>query len=131
MNKINKDQFIDKLISAFPEIKEEVSDEDYMDSIGLQVGCFTRFTQKVIDNNVILLISECFEFVNSYIDIVEFDVENSLSITWLAKLNFDNNKEAYSLLPLKLRTLYDWLQQQYSAPLSDKVKNFLSGLDKE
>lgn len=129
MIKKNNTSFISDLINNFPEIKEEVLDEDWLNLISLQIGCFRRFTQKAIDNNSIALITKCFQFVDDNIDIVEFNVEKSLVISWLGKLNFENNKNAYQLLSSKLKELYVKLQKYYAESSSnEKLNKFLSGL---
>lgn len=131
MDKINENKFITQLIIAFPEIKEEVLDEDYRGHITMQVGCFRRLTQHALDNEGDEILIKCFGFVADWIDRVEFRVENSLTITWLGKLNFEKNKNAYSLLSPELQERYTILQNHYSAPLSPEVKNFLDNIGRE
>ena len=126
MIKKNNTSFISDLINTFPEIKEEVLDEDWLNLISLQIGCFRRFTQKAIDNNNISLVIKCFRFADDNIDIAEFNIENSLAISWLGKLNFDNNKNAYQLLSPKLKELYVKLQKHYNEPSgNEKLNKFL------
>jgi hypothetical protein len=129
MIKKNNTSFITDLINTFPEIKEDILDEDYINLIGLQIACFAWFTQKAININNIALIIKCFQFVDDNIDIVEFDVENSLTVSWLGKLNFDNNKNAYQLLSSKLKGFYSALQKHYTKPSrNEKLNKFLKGL---
>lgn len=111
MAKKDETIFIEVLICTFPEIKDEVLDEDWVDITSLQIACFTRFTQKAIDANDNDIVLRCFQFVDSNIDNVIFKVENSLTISWLGKLNFDKNKKAYGFLPPQLKELYTTLLQ--------------------
>jgi hypothetical protein len=114
MNKKDEITFIEDLITTFPEIKKEVLDEDWIGLISLQIGCFRRFTQKAIDDNNNLLALQCFKFIDDNINEVEFSIENSLTISWLGKLNFDKSKDLYNRLPKKLKTLYINLHDQYN-----------------
>jgi hypothetical protein len=72
MEKKNLKQFIEKLGDMFPEIKEELLDEDIAGLTALQIDCFTRFTQHTINNYDTDTVSKCFQFVDHEIDIVEF-----------------------------------------------------------
>ncbi len=106
-------EFIEVLVTKFPDIKEEVLNEDYHDLISLQVGCFTRFTQKAInagDRNTAL---KCFHFADNCIDTVEYGVENSLAISWAAKLKFDNHDDLYTLFPAKIKLIREGLLEAY------------------
>jgi len=128
-----KDQhsFIEDLANTFPELRDEVLDENWTGLITLKIGCFMRFTQKAIDANDIPTITNCFQFVDDNLDAVEFDVENSLTISWLGKLDFAKNKAAFNLLPAKLRNLYTQLQQWDTDPSKNQNLNtFLHHLSK-
>ncbi len=106
-------------------------DEDWAGITSLQIGCFRRFTQTAIDTNNGTLALKCFQFVDDNIDEVEFSVENSLSISWLGKLNFDKNPILFNSLPAKLEKLYIHLQNEYSKPLDKKVSDFLNDIAKD
>jgi len=130
MKKKDHQTFIDELIVAFPEIKDEVLDEDYLGLTTLQIGCFKRFTQKAIDNNDLILVKKCFDFVDSNIDVVEYNVENSLVISYLGKLNFSNDCEVDKLLTKKLRELRVTLAEYYATPSkNEKLNKFLKDLE--
>jgi len=128
-----KDQhsFIEDLVNHFPEIKDEVLDDDWTGLITLQIGCFMRFTQKAIDTNDITTIKNCFWFVDDNLDAVEFNVENSLTISWLGKLDFAKNKVAFDLLSTKLKNLYTQLRQwNTDIPKNQKLNTFLHHITK-
>jgi len=128
-----KDQhsFIEDLVNHFPEIKDEVLDDDWTGLITLQIGCFMRFTQKAIDTNDITTIKNCFRFVDDNLDAVEFNVENSLTISWLGKLDFAKNKVAFDLLSTKLKNLYTQLRQwNTDIPKNQKLNTFLHHITK-
>lgn len=97
--------FINDLILAFPEIEEEVLDEDNLNSITLQLIEFKAFTQKAIDSNDLETVKRCFEFVASNWNSIEFEMENSLTITYLAKLKIIKDSNAERLLPTMLKAV--------------------------
>ena len=135
MHKKNSEIFIDELIKAFPEIKDEVLDEDWIDLIHIQVGCLTRYTQKAIDDDNIEVALKCFQFVNNILNQVEFKIENSLVISWVFHLTFHKNMELYKLFPIKLKELkikFEELEKDYTTTSGNqKLKDFLNNLDKE
>jgi len=121
--------FIDKLVSEFPEIKDEVLDEDYEGLITLQIGCFRRFTQKAIDDSNLILVGKCFRFVEDNINNVEFPIENSLTISYLGKLNIEPNSPIERLLPKELKDIIDTLHNYYQSPSNnEKFNKFIKGL---
>lgn len=127
--KKTKAAFIEELVLTFPEIRDEVFDEDYLGLISLQIGCFRRFTQNAININDLETVQKCFDFVDNNLDIVEFDVENSLVISFLGKLNFDKNIGASKLLSSKLTEMIEVLKSYYSSFSKDKkLLNFLKDL---
>ena len=71
ITKKGDESFINELVTTFSEIKDEVLDEDWTGLIHVQVGCFTRFTQKAIDGNDLSVALKCFKFVENVIDEVE------------------------------------------------------------
>ena len=118
--------FINDLIRNFPEIKEEILDEGYTGNITLQIGCFKRFTQKAIDSYNFNTIKKCFQFVDLNIDRVEFEIENSLVITYLGDLDFSMNLKAENLLSEKLKHIIYELRKYYLSPIkNEKLRKFL------
>lgn len=107
--------FLNELIDAFPEIKDEVLDDDYEDLIALQVGCLTRFTQAAIKIEDWKTVTRCIKFVNENFDSVEFSVENSLAISYLGQLEFPRGNMAEKLLPKKLYEIREALLEYYNS----------------
>lgn len=125
----NEEVFIENLLNAFPEIKDELLEEDNLGVVTLQIACFKRFTQKTIDSNDVITLKACLKFVDENIDQVERKIENALYITYLGHLKFDTNKEAKKLLPTRLKSAIDDLANyRNSNPRTDKLKSFLNGL---
>jgi len=108
------DVFIKDLVDQFPEIMEEVLDEDYIGILTLQIGCFKRFTQKAIDLGDLETIKKCFNFVEENISVVEFKIENALFISYLDKLNFRGSSQIENLLPQTLAKVLSELKIYYN-----------------
>jgi hypothetical protein len=130
MNNLKNEQaFIKELISAFPEIKNEILDEDYAGLISLQIGCFKRFTQKAIDNNDLDVVKKSFQFVEANIGTVEHKIENALYISYLGKLNIVKNSKVEKLLPDSLkRALFELNAYNTSGSKNEKLNKFLNDL---
>ena len=125
---MNNKEFIDKLTNTFPEIKEEVMDEDFEGLITLQIGCFMRYTQKAIDTNNEISINNSFQFVLDNLESVNDRIENALYISFLNKLSFTKNISAKSLLPPKLLAAKNKMDEYDKAPHSEEVKKFLDSI---
>jgi len=128
-SKIDDVTFIKELIGNFPEIKEELLDDDLEGIITLQIGCFKRFTQKAIDNKDLNTLRKCFQFVDSNISQVNPEIENALVISYLGKLNIPKNSQVDYLLSKRLRNIIIELNDYYSSRIKNhSLKDFLSGL---
>ena len=126
---LDRDSFIASLIDWIPEIKDEILDEDYSFSIGLQLGCFKRFTQSAIDRNDMVLIKRCFSFLDSVIDRVTDDVENSLYISYLNHLDFSKNEKARKYASERVLKAIEELNSYNKTESNEKAKQFLKGLE--
>jgi hypothetical protein len=125
----DNDTFINDLVNTFPEIREEVLDEDYSGLITLQIGCFRRYTQNAIDANDLDTVKKCFRFVESNIGAVENKIENALYISYLSHLNILNNSKIKSLLPPNLKSAFIAINDyNESASKNDKLNSFLKNL---
>jgi len=123
-------EFINELVNSFPELKDEVLDEDKKNLVALQVAVLCRYAQKAIDENDSRVIERCFNFVTGMIKNTEFKVENALYISFLGKLDFSQNKRAKKLLSDDLIGAYDELQKHYqNSEKNDKLKAFLRTLE--
>ncbi len=131
MNNLKNDkEFIGDLIKEFPEIKDEVLDEDYSGLITLQIGCLTRFTQKAIDTNDLNLVKKIFLFVEADFDQLSHKVMNSLYISYIGKLKIPPRSEAEKLLPEKFKNAFVELEEHYmSGSKDEKLNKFLKGLE--
>lgn len=126
----NRETFVSYLAEKFPSIKDELLDEDYEGLLSLQIGVFRAYTQKSIDtfdNNTAL---KCFKFVDHVLSEVDNNVENSLVISFLGKLNFIKNPNLKEMLPKKLKVFIDALDNHSkSTPSNNKLDSFLRELD--
>jgi hypothetical protein len=111
MNSLKSDEvFIQDLVNFFPELKDEIQDEDYTGIVTLQIGCLMRFTQDAINSNNLDCVIRCYSFVESNINEVEYKIENALYISYLGKLDFQINRNAEKLLPEKLKIALEELK---------------------
>lgn len=126
---LDRKRFIDALTDRFPDLKEDLLDADYCFSIGLQIGCFKRYTQTAIDEKNVGVIKKCFSFVDSVIDKVTKDIENSLYISYLNHLDFSNNEGAKKYLSNKLLSIVTSLDNYSKSMSAGKANRFLNGLE--
>jgi len=80
--------FIEQLANKFPEIKDDLLDEDYEGLLTLQIGVFKNATQKAIDCGDFNLVDQ---YLNYILDkFPEFDnrIENSVILSYIGKLDF-------------------------------------------
>jgi hypothetical protein len=129
MNKEKDDKsFVNDLIKEFPEIRQDVLDEDYIGLISLQIGVFRKFTQDAINKNNLDLVTKCFQFIEKNFDVVNSDIRNSLYISYLGKLEIANNK-IKKMLPAKLKSAKEEIDIYYkSTSENDKLNKFLKDL---
>ena len=99
------DEFIQDLIKLFPEIEENILDEDNLDSITLQMIEFKVFTQKAIDSNDLPTVKKCFDFINEQFNWVDYRVKNALAITYLWHLKITLNSSVERLLSPQIKDI--------------------------
>lgn len=87
---MDKEQFLEVLCDKFPNIKEEVLDEDYQGLFTLQIGVFMRYTQEAINHHQVSTVGEHTQFITEIFDLVEEEVRNSLVLSYIGKLDFKN-----------------------------------------
>ena len=127
---IEYDDFIKLLTENFPEIKEEIIDEDYDGLLSLQIGVFRTFTQNAINKGDTSQIDRCFKFINSLLGNVEHKVENSIYMSYFSKLDFEANPTVKKLLSKEiLKNIEAIGQHERSAGDDPKLKDFLNSLD--
>ncbi|WCT10771.1 DUF7674 family protein [Mucilaginibacter jinjuensis] len=125
---MNAESFVFQLITEFPELKEDILDEELT---SLQIMSFRAFTQKAIDVNDLELVKRCLTFVDGVLDAVDPEINNSLYLSYLGKLNFKNNSHALNLLPVKLSKAISELNKAYAeSSKNDQANNFIKNLDK-
>lgn len=102
-----------------------------MGNITMQMGTFKRFTQKAIDENDIPTVEKCFEFISLYNSRVNHRIQNSIGITYLAKLIIRKNGKIEKLLPQELKNIRDSLKSYYNSMSQDEeFKKFLNEVKK-
>lgn len=122
----SKEEFIQDLVDLFPEIKDEIKEEDDPGIITLQIGCFRHFTQEAIDNRDFDTLMKCYGFVERNIALLEYKMENTLYISWLGKLDFQRNQQAEKSLPVKLKNAFEALKiYDASTSKNERLNQFL------
>ena len=106
------ESFINELVSTFPEIREYVLNEDNNGLIHIQVGDFTIFTQKAIDDNNVPLALKCFKFVEEVINKVKPKTKDALIISWIFHLYFGRNESLYAQFPPGLKEIRNKLEEK-------------------
>lgn len=124
---MNKELFLEKLISSFPQLKENILDEDYEGLLSLQIGEFRIATQQAMDEHKIQEANEYLLFIMNHFYEFDDDVQNSIVISYIQKLNFVN---------IPIPPFFDKIQKQlneyYASAYSDeKLLDFLKKIRKE
>ncbi|MEP1069417.1 MAG: hypothetical protein ABJG99_11765 [Crocinitomicaceae bacterium] len=91
--KINQKEFLKIIIDQFPEIKEEILDDDYDGLIHLQISVFARYTNNYIKIKRFDEVKRIFDFFEKVIDKVDPDTENALYVSFLEHIEFENMSE--------------------------------------
>jgi predicted nucleic acid-binding OB-fold protein len=108
--------YLQQLAEQFPEIEEELLDEDYEGLITLQTGVFKRFIQKAILDNDEPILKRSFKYLNDNFELFDDKVQNSIVVSLLEHLEL--NSTANNLLPVKIRSIIN--------QLSKKLMNFFN-----
>jgi hypothetical protein len=128
----NTKTFIAELVASFPEIIDDVLDENNLGFISLQIGCFRRFTQEAINGYDLNTVKKCIAFADANFETTEWEVTNSLSISFVGKLDFSKNRSAEKLLTDKLTGVRSQLDLYYNSLSKDeKLNKFLKDLGQD
>lgn len=121
----NKDLFIDDLIKVFPDVKEEMLDEDYSFSITLQMGRLKRYIQKAIDENNSDIFDSMVVFFVENLPLVDEKVQNAIFISFLGKLDFSGTPKFKQKLVGALGRVRADLERYYNESVSQEIQKFL------
>lgn len=126
---MNDKTFLNELIDNFPEIRDELLDEDFKDLIYLQIGCFKRFTQKAIDKEKLDVVKKCFQFIENRLDSLDQKVENAVYISYLSKLEIKKNSKTEKLLSKKMKSIiFEFEKYEKSSSKNEKLNDFLKNI---
>ncbi len=97
---ISRSEFLGILSEQFPEIKEEIEDEDYKDLIHLQVAIFARYANDQLERKRHDELHRIFDFFEKVITKVDSRTENALYVSFLEHVELEklNKNEICSLL---------------------------------
>ena len=121
----NKDLFIGDLIKVFPDLKEEMLDEDYSFSITLQMGRLKRYIQKAIDENKSDIFDSMIMFFVENLPLVDSRLQNAIFISFLGKLDFSAKPKFKQKLVRTLGKASIDLEKYRDEQLSEEIEKFL------
>ena len=111
---ISRDELLTLLAEQFPEIEEELFDEDYAGLIHLQIGLLANHTNENIEKARFDEIQRIFDFFSVVIEKLDSTTENAFYVSFLEHRNMDGNsekaKQALKLLPNKFLPEYRTLR---------------------
>ena len=123
---MNKKDFLNKLIQCFPDMKEEILDDDYNGLFSLQVGVFRDITQKAIDTHDLENVEKYTQFILDNFDNFDDDVNNSIILSYIQKLNFKDYKTPSFFMNFQ-KELKEYEQSSYT---DEKLIDFLKSIKK-
>ena len=123
---MNKKDFLNKLIQCFPDMKEEILDDDYNGLFSLQVGVFRDITQKAIDTHDLENVEKYTQFILDNFDDFDDDVNNSIVLSYIQKLNFKDYKTPSFFMNFQ-KELKEYEQSSYT---DEKLIDFLKSIKK-
>ena len=123
---MNKKDFLNKLIQCFPDMKEEILDDDYNELFSLQVGVFRDITQKAIDTHDLENVEKYTQFILDNFDDFDDDVNNSIVLSYIQKLNFKD----YKTPPFFMNFQKELKEYEQSSYTDEKLIDFLKSIKK-
>ena len=121
---MNKKDFLNKLIQCFPDMKEEILDDDYNGLFSLHVGVFRDITQKAIDTHDLENVEKYTQFILDNFDDFDDDVNNSIVLSYIQKLNFKD----YKTPPFFMNFQKELKEYEQSSYTDEKLIDFLKNI---
>ncbi|MEM0926837.1 MAG: hypothetical protein AAGJ83_12425 [Planctomycetota bacterium] len=108
---ITGDEALNKIEDEFPEISTDLHEEAIEGLLHCQIGEFSRFAQKQIDDNDRETFGRvCRIFLDLFED-ADPALENALNVSFLEHLDFSDGKHArswgYQFMPARMRQAFD------------------------
>ncbi len=89
---LDRQQLVDTLIDAFPDIRDDITDDTWSGLVHLEVSCFTRYTQAQIDAENRSELRRCFELARQFMLHGDSIVVNAMHVSYLEHLNTANGR---------------------------------------
>lgn len=123
-------QFIEQLCREFPDMANDILDEDILDIFSLQIGVFRSYTQIAIDEGDFPKVESYLKFIDPYLKNIcqksssidkASKIENSIVLSYITKLDFKNYSKSKCINEIQKEF------QEYNDSISqnDKLINFL------
>ncbi len=98
------------LLKQFPEIAEDLTDDDLAGLGYMQVACFMRYTQRQIDEGRKPELQRCFDTARRFMLEGDDELQNAMGVAYLEHLNLKDGKRprrwALAVMPEPLRSEY-------------------------
>jgi hypothetical protein len=116
-------QAVDRIEREFPEIRDELRDEDWDGLIHLQVSVFGRRLQAAIDDRDHMTFQRACTLFLELFENGDPSLVNALNVSFLEHLDFYDGKRkrqwAYLEMPPKMRSAFDAMVE-YNRRLHDR-----------
>jgi hypothetical protein len=84
---MNGEEFIASLLTEFPELSEEVRDNEGL--LHVQVGAFARRTEEAIARDDLACVDRCFALAHRAFHDADPPLKNAIYVSYLENLDFD------------------------------------------
>lgn len=107
---LSREAFLFSLAEAFPEIAEEVLDEDYAGLIHLQISPMARYANQLISARQFETLKKLFDFFHHVVKKVDSVTENALYVSFLEHVDMagDSDKATHARHLLQAEYLPVW-----------------------
>jgi hypothetical protein len=104
---IDRQQFVEEAVKAFPEFESDIRDSTWAGLLHLEVSAFARYTQRQIDGEHHAELKRCFELARRALLEGTPDLKNAIAVSYLEHLDFSDQKRrrswALGVMPEVLR----------------------------
>ena len=108
--KISQDEFLETLAKQFPEVKNDIQDEDDNGLIHLQIATFARYTNECINNKRFDVVRKIFDFFEKTIEKIDPKTENAMYVSFLEHIEFNDLSQREIKSYLKPLYFESWQQ---------------------
>jgi hypothetical protein len=108
---IDRHQFVEEAVMAFPQLESDIRDPTWVGLVHLEVSAFARYTQQQIDGEHSAELKRCFELARRALLEGTPDLKNAIGVSYLEHLNLRDQKRkrswALEVMPNVLRAEFE------------------------